>query len=67
MVGLGGRRQRRKWQLIGALGTLTIVVSVVYAIRQIMHGGLQRVVANRILFEQQRVIIWTEVRVRSRA
>lgn len=27
----------------------------------------QCVVANRILFERQRVMVWTEVRVRSRA
>ncbi|MGW7824997.1 hypothetical protein ACWGLF_44905 [Streptomyces puniciscabiei] len=38
MAGLGGRRQRRNWQLIGALA---IVTSTVYAVRQIIHGGLQ--------------------------
>ncbi|MFD3843750.1 hypothetical protein ACFWWC_47345 [Streptomyces sp. NPDC058642] len=41
MTGLGGRRRRRKWQLIGALGALAIAVSAVYAIRQLMHGGLE--------------------------
>ncbi|MFF7127206.1 NACHT domain-containing protein [Streptomyces sp. NPDC008240] len=41
MAGLGGRRQRRNWQLIGALCALAIAVSTVYAGRQIIHGGLQ--------------------------
>ncbi|MEU5324365.1 NACHT domain-containing protein [Streptomyces sp. NPDC021056] len=40
MAGLGGRRQRRGWQLFGALGALAIVVSAVYVVRQLMHGGL---------------------------
>ncbi|WP_327722795.1 NACHT domain-containing protein (plasmid) [Streptomyces sp. NBC_00490] len=40
MAGLGGRRQRRKWQVIGALGVLAIVVSAVYVVWQLMHGGL---------------------------
>ncbi|MGW2690191.1 hypothetical protein ACWC6I_44485, partial [Streptomyces sp. NPDC001414] len=41
MAGLGGRRRRRNWQLIGALGALMVVVSTVYAVRAIAHGGLQ--------------------------
>jgi hypothetical protein len=31
------------------------------------HRISECVVANRILFERQRVVVWTEVRVRSRA
>jgi hypothetical protein len=41
VAGLGGRRRRRNWQLIGAVFTLLIVVSSVYAVWQILHGGLQ--------------------------
>ncbi|MGW3151605.1 NACHT domain-containing protein [Streptomyces sp. NPDC001177] len=41
MAGLGGCRQRRNWQLIGALCALAIVVCSVYAVREIIHGGLQ--------------------------
>ncbi|MFR0353400.1 NACHT domain-containing protein [Streptomyces sediminimaris] len=41
MAGLGGRRRRRNWQLIGAVGSLMVVVSTVYAVRAIIHGGLQ--------------------------
>ncbi|MFD9904032.1 NACHT domain-containing protein [Streptomyces sp. NPDC059063] len=41
MAGLGGRRRRRNWQLIGAACTLLIVASSAYAVRQILHGGLQ--------------------------
>ncbi|WP_105973694.1 NACHT domain-containing protein [Streptomyces geranii] len=41
MAGLGGRRRRRKWQLVGALCALAIVVSGVYAVRAIIRGGLQ--------------------------
>ncbi|NNN34427.1 NACHT domain-containing protein [Streptomyces sp. S3(2020)] len=41
MAGLGGRRQRRKWQAIGALGALAIMASAAYVIRQLMHGGLE--------------------------
>ncbi|MGW2827379.1 NACHT domain-containing protein [Streptomyces sp. NPDC001443] len=41
MAELGGRRHRLNWQLIGALGVLLIVVSVAYATRQLIHGGLQ--------------------------
>ncbi|MET7575318.1 NACHT domain-containing protein [Streptomyces sp. NPDC005492] len=41
MTGLGGRRHRRNWQLIGFLCVLAIVVSTVYAVLQIIHGGLQ--------------------------
>lgn len=29
------------WQVIGALGALAIMVGAVYAIRQLMHGGLE--------------------------
>ncbi|MES5825482.1 NACHT domain-containing protein [Streptomyces sp. RG80] len=41
MAGLRGRRRRRKWQAIGTLGALAIMASAVYAIRQLMHGGLE--------------------------
>ncbi|GGN45799.1 NACHT domain-containing protein [Streptomyces fuscichromogenes] len=41
MAGLGGRRQRRNWYLIGTLGALMVVVSTVYAVWVIIHGGLQ--------------------------
>jgi hypothetical protein len=41
VAAIGGRRQRRNWQLIGALCALTIVASTVYAVRQIIHGGLE--------------------------
>lgn len=41
MTGLGGRRQRRTWRLIGALCGLAIVVSTLYAVWQLVHGGLQ--------------------------
>ncbi|MEU6260471.1 NACHT domain-containing protein [Streptomyces sp. NPDC047043] len=41
MAGLGGRRQRRNWRLIGAVCALLFGVSAVYAVRQILHGGLQ--------------------------
>ncbi|WP_329347246.1 NACHT domain-containing protein [Streptomyces sp. NBC_01261] len=41
MAGLGGRRRRRRWQLIGAGCALVIVWSTVYAVVQIAHGGLQ--------------------------
>ena len=41
MAGLGGRRRRRKWLLIGALCAVAVGVSAVYAVRAIIHGGLQ--------------------------
>lgn len=41
MAELGGRRQRRNWQLIGAVCALLIIASAVYALRQILHGGLE--------------------------
>ncbi|MCX5336866.1 NACHT domain-containing NTPase [Streptomyces sp. NBC_00140] len=41
MAGLGGRRRRRNWQMIGAVCALMVVVSTVYAVRAIIHGGLQ--------------------------
>ncbi|MFF3312933.1 NACHT domain-containing protein [Streptomyces sp. NPDC002952] len=41
MAGLGGRRQRRNWQLIGTLCALMIAVSAVYALWQLSHGGLE--------------------------
>lgn len=41
MAELGGRRQRRNWQLIGAMCALLIIASAVYALRQILHGGLE--------------------------
>ncbi|MFF5303538.1 NACHT domain-containing protein [Streptomyces sp. NPDC013161] len=41
MAGLGGRRRRRKWLLIGALCALAVGVSAVYAVQAIPHGGLQ--------------------------
>ncbi|MGW7130932.1 NACHT domain-containing protein [Streptomyces bobili] len=41
MAGLGGRRQRRRWQLIGGLCALVIIMSAVYAVWQVSHGGLE--------------------------
>ncbi|AZP14738.1 NACHT domain-containing protein [Streptomyces aquilus] len=41
MAGLGGRRWRRRWQMFGALGALAVVASVAYAMRQLLHGGLE--------------------------
>ncbi|WP_406486039.1 hypothetical protein [Streptomyces phaeochromogenes] len=41
MAELGGRRRRRNWQLIGAMCALLIIASAVYALRHILHGGLE--------------------------
>lgn len=41
MAGLGGRRRRRKWQLIALLGALAITASTAYAIRQLAHGNVE--------------------------
>lgn len=41
MAGLGGRRRRRNWQLIGGVCALVVVVSTVWAARQIGRGGLE--------------------------
>ncbi|WP_316782886.1 NACHT domain-containing protein [Streptomyces sasae] len=41
MTGLGERRRRRNWQLIGALCALAITGSAAYAVSQIIHGSLQ--------------------------
>ncbi|MET7312659.1 NACHT domain-containing protein [Streptomyces sp. NPDC005571] len=41
MITVGGRRQRRRWQLIGAACVLLVLASSVYAVWQISHGGLQ--------------------------
>ncbi|GHA72581.1 hypothetical protein GCM10010372_84090 [Streptomyces tauricus] len=41
MAGLGGRRQRRNWQLTDALCALLIIASAAYTVRQISHGGLE--------------------------
>ena len=41
MAGLGGRRQRRRWQVFGALSALAIAGSAVYAIWELAHGGLE--------------------------
>ncbi|MFD0070486.1 hypothetical protein, partial [Streptomyces sp. NPDC127574] len=38
MVGLGGRRLRRKWQLLGALCAMAILVSTTYVVRAITRG-----------------------------
>lgn len=41
VIRVGGRRQRRRWQLIGAACVLLVLASSVYAVWQISHGGLQ--------------------------
>ncbi|MBQ0850328.1 NACHT domain-containing protein [Streptomyces sp. BH-SS-21] len=41
MAGLGGRRQRRNWQLTDALCALLLIASAAYTVRQISHGGLE--------------------------
>ncbi|MFC5203130.1 NACHT domain-containing protein [Streptomyces kaempferi] len=41
MSGLGGRRRRRKWQIVGVLCALAVMVSAAYAVRAIIHGGLE--------------------------
>lgn len=41
MAGLGGRRWRRSARLIGAVGALAIAASGAFAVRQLLHGGLE--------------------------
>ncbi|MGW4034600.1 hypothetical protein ACWEFL_35785 [Streptomyces sp. NPDC004838] len=41
MTGLGGRRQRRVWLLVGVVCGVVAVVSAVYVVRQLTRGGLE--------------------------
>ncbi|WP_329025906.1 NACHT domain-containing protein [Streptomyces sp. NBC_00690] len=41
MTGLGGRRQRRVWLLVGVVCGVVAVVSAGYVVRQLSHGGLK--------------------------
>lgn len=41
MTGLGGRRQRGVWLLVGAVAVAVAVVSAGYVVRQLSHGGLK--------------------------
>ncbi|MEU5404400.1 hypothetical protein ABZ348_34545 [Streptomyces sp. NPDC005963] len=41
MTGLGGRRQRRVWLLVGVVCGVVAVASAGYVVRQLSHGGLK--------------------------
>ncbi|MFE5858355.1 hypothetical protein ACFQ61_34695 [Streptomyces sp. NPDC056500] len=41
MTGLGGRRQRRVWLLVGVVCGVVAVAAAVYVVRQMSHGGLK--------------------------